>query len=186
MTDIITQKISVEINQTAFNVDIASDKTVNIYNNTDAVWGDITGNLSDQDDLQTKLESIDSSITAAVALLNQAIAAKQDLLGFTAENTAKKGVANGYASLNSEGKVPQSQLDITFPVVSVNGSTGAVTLTKADLTLDNVDNTSDINKPVSTATQTALNLKATTSSLAIVATSGFNLSVAASMAPQFL
>ena len=172
MTDIITQKISVEINQTAFNVDIASDKTVNIYNNTDAVWGDITGNLSDQDDLQTKLESIDSSITAAVALLNQAIAAKQDLLGFTAENTAKKGVANGYASLNSEGKVPQSQLDITFPVVSVNGSTGAVTLTKADLTLDNVDNTSDINKPVSTATQTALNLKATTSSLAIVATSG--------------
>ena len=74
--------------------------------------------------------------------------------------------------MNSEGKVPQSQLDITFPVVSVNGSTGAVTLTKADLTLDNVDNTSDINKPVSTATQTALNLKATTSSLAIVATSG--------------
>lgn len=117
MTDIITQKISVEINQTAFNVDIASDKTVNIYNNTDAVWGDITGNLSDQDDLQTKLESIDSSITAAVALLNQAIAAKQDLLGFTAENTAKKGVANGYASLNSEGKVPQSQLDVATQIL---------------------------------------------------------------------
>jgi hypothetical protein len=33
------------------------------------------------------------------------------------------------------------------------------TLTKADVGLGNVDNTSDVNKPVSTATQTALNLK---------------------------
>ena len=45
-------------------------------------------------------------------------------------------------------------------VVSVNGRDGAVELTKADVGLTNVDNTSDINKPVSTATQTALNLKA--------------------------
>lgn len=34
-----------------------------------------------------------------------------------------------------------------------------VTLTKADVGLDNVDNTSDANKPISTATQTALNGK---------------------------
>lgn len=45
-------------------------------------------------------------------------------------------------------------------VSSVNGRTGAVTLTKSDVGLNNVDNTSDANKPVSTATQTALNLKA--------------------------
>jgi len=36
-------------------------------------------------------------------------------------------------------------------VDSVNGQTGAVVLTKADIVLGNVDNTSDINKPVSTA-----------------------------------
>ena len=45
---------------------------------------------------------------------------------------------------------------------SVNGITqvgGAITLTKADLSLGNVDNTSDANKPVSTATQTALDTK---------------------------
>lgn len=36
-------------------------------------------------------------------------------------------------------------------VSSVNGYTGAVTLTKTDLSLGNVDNTSDVNKPVSTA-----------------------------------
>jgi hypothetical protein len=46
------------------------------------------------------------------------------------------------------------------PVQSVNGYVGNVSLTKADLGLGNVDNTGDINKPVSTATQTALDLKA--------------------------
>lgn len=44
-------------------------------------------------------------------------------------------------------------------VDSVNSRTGAVTLTKADVGLSNADNTSDANKPVSTATQAALDLK---------------------------
>ncbi len=45
---------------------------------------------------------------------------------------------------------------------SVNGVIqvgGAITLTKADLGLGNIDNTSDANKPISTATQTALDSK---------------------------
>ena len=45
------------------------------------------------------------------------------------------------------------------PVQSVAGKTGAVTLVKGDVGLGNVDNTSDANKPVSTATQTALDGK---------------------------
>lgn len=44
-------------------------------------------------------------------------------------------------------------------VDSVNTRTGAVVLTSADVGLSNVDNTSDANKPVSTATQTALDAK---------------------------
>lgn len=48
-------------------------------------------------------------------------------------------------------------------VDSVAGKTGVVSLVKADVGLGNVDNTSDANKPVSTATQTALNGKANTS-----------------------
>lgn len=36
---------------------------------------------------------------------------------------------------------------------------GNIDLTKSDIGLGNVDNTSDLNKPISTATQTALNLK---------------------------
>lgn len=49
------------------------------------------------------------------------------------------------------------------PVRSVAGRTGAVTLAKADVGLGDVDNTSDAAKPISTATQTALNGKANTS-----------------------
>jgi hypothetical protein len=45
-------------------------------------------------------------------------------------------------------------------VDSVAGKTGVVTLVKADVGLGSVDNTADSAKPVSTAQQTALNLKA--------------------------
>lgn len=45
-------------------------------------------------------------------------------------------------------------------VDSVAGKTGVVTLVKGDVGLSNVDNTSDASKPVSTAQQTALDLKA--------------------------
>jgi hypothetical protein len=48
----------------------------------------------------------------------------------------------------------------TAPVTSVATKTGAVTLDSSDVGLGNVDNTSDENKPVSTAQQTALDLKA--------------------------
>ncbi len=47
-------------------------------------------------------------------------------------------------------------------VDSVASKTGAVTLVKADVGLGSVDNTSDAAKPVSTAQQTALNLKSDT------------------------
>lgn len=47
----------------------------------------------------------------------------------------------------------------TGPVVSVNGKYGAVNLVKADLGLGNVDNTPDLDKPISTATQQALDDK---------------------------
>jgi hypothetical protein len=51
------------------------------------------------------------------------------------------------------------KIDNTDQVQSVAGRTGAVTLTKADVGLSAVDNTADSAKPVSAATQTALNLK---------------------------
>ncbi|MFZ1302128.1 MAG: hypothetical protein WAQ27_06180 [Candidatus Microsaccharimonas sp.] len=50
-------------------------------------------------------------------------------------------------------------------VSSVAGRTGAVVLAKADVGLGSVDNTSDAAKPISSATQTALNAKIDVASL---------------------
>lgn len=69
----------------------------------------------------------------------------------------------------------------TSPVQTVNGQTGTVVLSKSDIGLGSADNTSDAGKPVSTATQTALDLKANLASPALsgtptapTATSGTN------------
>ena len=51
------------------------------------------------------------------------------------------------------------KLDNTDDVLSVNSMTGVVVLGKSDIGLGNVDNTSDADKPVSTAQQTALDTK---------------------------
>lgn len=48
----------------------------------------------------------------------------------------------------------------TAPVTSVNAKVGAVVLNKGDIGLANVDNTTDLAKPISTAAQLALNGKA--------------------------
>ncbi|QXO13124.1 minor tail protein [Gordonia phage Jojo24] len=50
------------------------------------------------------------------------------------------------------------------PVSSVNGYTGIVILGKGDVGLDRVDNTNDLEKPISTAAQTALDGKVAKSS----------------------
>ena len=47
-------------------------------------------------------------------------------------------------------------------MMSINPTNASTSLSKAAVGLGNVDNTSDANKPVSTATQTALNTKANT------------------------
>lgn len=73
------------------------------------------------------------------------------------------------------------QLTAGGDVASVAGRTGAVVLTKSDVGLDQVDNTSDANKPVSTAQASADNLRllktANLSDVANAATARTNLSV---------
>jgi len=63
---------------------------------------------------------------------------------------------------------------------------GDINLTATDVGLGNVDNTSDLNKPVSTATQTALNLKQNTLTLTTTGTSGAATLVGATLnIPQY-
>lgn len=134
-----------------------------------AGWGAISGTLSDQTDLTTALN----------AKLNSNL----------------RGVANGIASLDANGRLPLTQLGSGTPssttflsgtgtwISAPTGSSGtissanitdATTTGKSLLTaanaaaaqstigLANVNNTSDADKPISTATQTALNAKAAT------------------------
>jgi hypothetical protein len=59
-----------------------------------------------------------------------------------------------YDASNPAGYITSAQA----PVISVNQQTGNVILDKYDIGLGNVDNTSDLNKPISNATQAALDL----------------------------
>jgi hypothetical protein len=65
-------------------------------------------------------------------------------------------------SVSTTKKINVSQVKALAPVQSVASKTGAVTLVKADVGLSSVDNTADADKPISTATQTALNAKQAT------------------------
>lgn len=62
------------------------------------------------------------------------------------------------------------------PVTSVAGKTGNVALLKSDVGLGNVDNTADADKPISTATQAALDTKVTTPTLTAKVVLGTTLS----------
>lgn len=74
------------------------------------------------------------------------------------KDTLKGKVGNGVTAWNSlpYSIVPVPTPPAASPVLSVAGRTGAVILTKSDVGLGNVDNTSDANKPVSTPQAAAL------------------------------
>jgi hypothetical protein len=122
-----------------------------------------TGNYSDLIGVPTKVSSftndsgylVSSDISGKVDKVSGKGLSTEDYT--TAEKSKLAGIEAG-AQVNT--------------VTSVAGKTGAVSLTKSDVGLANVDNTSDANKPLSTASQTALALKANSADLATVATSG--------------
>ena len=73
---------------------------------------------------------------------------------------------DGTLTLETAGKYVEGDIQAVYSggVISFNGRTGAVTPQSGDYTaamvgLGNVNNTSDVNKPVSAATQTALDAK---------------------------
>lgn len=81
------------------------------------------------------------------------------------------GLANASALTGAE-RVPMDQAGTT---VDAAASAIAALATKATVGLSNVDNTSDLNKPISTATQTALDGKASTGA---IGSSGLTMSSA--------
>jgi hypothetical protein len=65
-------------------------------------------------------------------------------------------------SASTTKKISIAQIKSEAPVQSVASKTGSVTLVKGDVGLGNVDNTADSDKPISSATQSALNAKQAT------------------------
>ncbi len=95
-----------------------------------------------------------ASEAAMLALSGQ----KGDWCNRTDTSTAWVIIADDPTQLASWG-----QINYPAPLVtSVNDQTGVIILSKADIGLANVDNTSDAAKPISTATQAALDAKAAT------------------------
>jgi len=107
------------------------------------------------------------SNTNPSSFINAAGAPVQSVTGTLVTGTSANPVVNiptvdqvgAYSNTNPSNFINVTQAAAAAPVQSVNGQTNVVVLTKTDVGLSNVDNTSDLNKPISTATQTALNLK---------------------------
>jgi hypothetical protein len=76
---------------------IGTPATVPVY--------DGSGNLISSATTATQLSYLD-----ATSSIQTQLNGKQASLGYTAENTANKGVANGYASLDSSGLIPVNQI----------------------------------------------------------------------------
>jgi hypothetical protein len=81
-------------------------------------------------------------------------------------NIKRTGRVGGANAIDSNDFVTKQQLDTKEPLITAGttsqyrrGDKTWQTLDKTAVGLSNVDNTSDLNKPISTATQTALNLK---------------------------
>lgn len=113
---------------------------------------------------KTALNGKQAKVTgAATTITDSNLTADRALISNSSGKVAVSSVTSielGY--LDGVTSNIQTQLNnklSSAPVTSVNNKTGAVTLAKGDVGLGNVDNTSDANKPISNATQAALNDK---------------------------
>ncbi|MEO5949931.1 MAG: hypothetical protein ABIQ04_00615 [Candidatus Saccharimonadales bacterium] len=120
----------------------------------------------------TAVQNVNGKSGTSITLTPADIGTPTTLAALTDISGASSATNSQVLSFNTvSGKWSPATIS-SAPVTSVAGKTGTVLLTSTDVGLANVDNTSDVNKPVSSATQAALNAKANTSSLSVVATSG--------------
>jgi hypothetical protein len=136
-----------------YPVDSVNGKTgIVVINKTDVGLGNVDNTSDASKPISTATQ------TALNGKENTGVAA--GLLAVHNSDTTDVHGITDTSQLATQSYVGTAISGIDFPVDSVSGRTGAVTLTKSDVGLANVDNTSDLNKPISTATQTALDAKA--------------------------
>lgn len=101
--------------------------------------------------------AINTTFTVASQAAMLALSATQGDVAIRTDFTP----AHAYQLAAADPTVLSNWIQVSLgAVTTVNGQTGVVVLGRADVGLGSVDNTADADKPVSTATQTALNLKA--------------------------
>lgn len=107
----------------------------------------------------TKAAEAAASAAAALAAMATKAEKHNPVLTGNMSLNGSTGATSQVVTRQADGSVAW-QTPQQAPVTSVAGRTGAVTLTRADVGLSSVDNTEDVDKPVSTLQQAALNLKA--------------------------
>jgi hypothetical protein len=136
----------------------ASTATFNVYNGLDSNVQTVAGRTGDV--VLTKsdvgLANVDNTSDINKPISN----ATNTALANKVDKVIGKGLSTEDFTTADKTKLTGIESGAEVNVVnSVASKTGNVILVKGDVGLGNVDNTSDLNKPISNATQTALNAK---------------------------
>lgn len=141
---------------------IDSNKTDRITTNNFSFY--ITPDVSESDTVISDYISLLGQLNDAVNTFKQ----NGDLLTYLHDHAAEHltggsdpiplATTTTDGLFNHDDKIKLNNLpsNVTYPVATVAGRNGDVILTKSDVGLSNVDNTSDLDKPVSILTQNAI------------------------------
>jgi hypothetical protein len=141
-----------------------------------------TGTLATQEHVASEIGTHVSDTTSVHGIADTADLATKSYADTAASNAVATSLGTHEAdTLSVHGIADTSLLVTTTGTQTLTNKTITTPtgLTKNDVGLSNVDNTSDANKPVSTATQTALDLKASISAIAELAQDAVNTAVVA-------
>ena len=171
--------------QTITNKTIVSPTITGVPTAPTATAGTNTTQIATTQFVKTAVDNLIDGAPGVLDTLNEIAAAINDdptffnnvatnLASHEADTTNIHGIPDTSILVTTTGAQTLTNKILTSP--NINTPTGIV---KADVGLGNVDNTSDANKPVSTATQTALDLKANSSEITELAQDAVNTAIVA-------
>jgi hypothetical protein len=137
-------------------------------------WGAINGTLSSQTDLQTALNGKQTSLVSGtnIKTINSTSLLGSGDIALASSWGSISGTLSSQTDLQSALNAKEGTITAGTTSQYWRGDKSFQTLDKTSVGLGNVDNTSDASKPVSTATQTALNAKQGTLTLTTTGSSG--------------
>lgn len=143
---------------------VGSVTKIRFININDNVYVDIYYSADNDNKVSIELQGTNSYNDNSVALIEFESMGTDDIDNSFVYNLESGISTYGNGSFYLNGTDINGRIDdivdgttaLPYPVTSVAGKTGAVTLSKSDVGLSNVDNTADAAKPVSTAQATAI------------------------------